>query len=190
MSLSSYGIISEITPNPKGYTRLTISTNIPYKTKYLKFNVWDSLLIQKPTTEPFRIGEGVQVEYTYQGVFPRLTLMQEAAVDNCPICLTTLDAIDSQRWECESCANIPDEDRKKRVTAQMLLVSKKVNQYKSSKGCKLELNWVKENKTFTPVIFESSFLFNAINKLRAGSVYWIVGWLAQNDRYLDVVDIY
>lgn len=190
MSLWCYGLICEITPNAKGYTRLTISTNIPFKTKLLKFNVWDSLLLEKPTMEPFRIGEGVQVQYFYRDVFPQLSEMVEAAVDNCPICRTTLEAIDAQRWECDACKSIPDEQRKKRVNARMLLVSKKLNAYKNSKGYKLELYWVGEDKTLTPVIFESNLLFNAIDKLSTGTMYWIVGWLAANDRYLDVTDIY
>ena len=116
--------------------------------------------------------------------------MEEARVDNCPICFSSLEGIDAQRWECDGCSLIPEEDRKTRINKEFKLVSKTMQEYKNSKGCKLELYCAEDNKTFKPVIFENSFHFNGIEKMRIGRRYRIAGWLAANGRYLDVVDIY
>lgn len=188
--LNSFGLICEIDPNVKGYTRLTISTNIPFKTKLLKFNVWDTLLLKKSTLEPFKIGEEVHVKYSYKNTFPQLVSMELSRIDNCPICFSSLEGIDSQRWECEGCRLIPEDEHKKRVNKQMQLVSKSLKEYDHCKGYRLEFYCASEHKAFNTVIFEGNFVYKEINKLRVGDTYWVVGWVTQNGRFLDIVDIY
>lgn len=185
-----YGLICEITPKSKGYTRLTVSTNIPFKQRLLKFNVWDTLLLQSETMEPFRIGEEVYVEYSYKNSYPQLTRIIPSRVDNCPICDSSLEGIDAQRWECDGCTSIPEEHHKKRVNAEMKLVSSTLNEYQHSRGYKLEFYYAVENTTFSPVIFEDKLLFNHIPKLSVGHNYRVAGWISPNGRYLDVTNIY
>ena len=119
---NNYGLICEINPNTKGYTRLTISTNIPFKTKLIKFNVWDTLLLKKPgstrsnTMIPFKVGEEVLVEYSYKDGYPQLVNLVSARVDNCPVCYSSMEGIDAQRMEvgCDDCRLIPEDEHKRR----------------------------------------------------------------------------
>ena len=71
---SRYGIVNELyAVKDKGYTRLTISTNIPFKTKKLKFNVWDTILLRKEDTmERFKLGDEVEIQYSYRNDYPQL----------------------------------------------------------------------------------------------------------------------
>ena len=185
-----YGIISEIRPVVKGYTRLTIATNIPFKTRYLKFNVWESRLLKKPTMEPFKIGEEVQVDYHVKNNYPQLDSMISAAIDNCPVCYSSLEAINAQRIECLGCSTIPEAEHSRRVNTQMKLVSYSLKEYQNSKGYRLELYSAAEDKTFTPVIFENNLLFSGISNLKVGEAYFVVGWEGANGYFFDVDDIY
>ena len=185
-----YGFISEIRPVEKRYTRLTITTNIPFKTKDLKFNVWDSLLLTKETMEPFKIGEEVEVQYSFKNDFLQLTNMIPAAIDNCPVCYSSLEAMDAQRIMCLGCSAIPEAEHSKRVNAQMKLVSFNLNEYESSKSYKLKLYFSDGDKTFTPVIFENNKIFKIIPELRVGDSYFVIGWIASNGRFLNILDIY
>ena len=193
---NNYGLICEINPNTKGYTRLTISTNIPFKTKLIKFNVWDTLLLKKLGSTrssvmiPFKVGEEVQVEYSYKNSYPQLVNMVASRVDNCPICFSSLEGIDAQRLECDGCRLIPEEEHKKRVNTQMQVVSKTLKQYSNSAGIKLELFNENDNKTFAPVIFPNNFAFQTVENMKIGHKYWVAGWIAPNGKFLDVVDIY
>ena len=189
---NDYGLISEINPNTKGYTRLTISTNVPFQTKLIKFNVWDTLQLKKPTMMPFKVGEGVLVEYSYKDGYPQLVSMVSSHIDYCPVCYTSLQGIDAQRIEigCDKCRLIPENEHKKRVNAQMQVVSKTLKQYSNSAGIKLELYCESENKAFAPVIFPSNIVFHTVENAKVGHKYWVVGWIAANGRFLDVVDFY
>ena len=195
---NNYGLICEINPNTKGYTRLTISTNIPFKTKLLRFNVWDTIQLKRPGSTrsnamiPFKVGEEVQVEYSYKDGYPQLVNMVSARVDNCPVCFSSLEGIDAQRMEvgCDGCRLIPEDEHKKRVNTQMQVVSKTLKQYSNSAGIKLELYSESENKAFAPEIFPSNFVFQTAENMKVGHKYWVVGWIAPNGKFLDVVDIY
>ena len=193
---NSYGLICEINPNTKGYTRLTISTNIPFKTKLIKFNVWDTLLLKKPGSTrssvmiPFKVGEEVQVEYSYKNSYPQLVSMVASRIDNCPVCFSSLEGIDAQRLECDGCRLIPEEEHKKRVNTQMQVVSKTLKQYSNSAGIKLELFSENDNKAFAPVIFPNNVAFQTVENMKIGHKYWVAGWIAPNGKFLDVVDIY
>ena len=190
MSLfNSYGRVYEIDPNVKGYTRLTISTNIPFKNRLIKFNIWESLLLKKPSLIPFKVGEEVRVDYSYKNGYPQLVSMIPSRVDNCPVCYTSLEGIDAQRLECDGCRLMPEEEHKKRINTHMQLVSKTLKDYPNCKGFRLELYNAVDNKAFIPVIFANNRLYNAIENLKVGNMYYVVGWLAPNGKYLDVVDI-
>ena len=188
---NDYGLICEINPNTKGYTRLTISTNIPFKTKLIKFNVWDTILLKRSSTmKPFKVGEEVLVQYSYKNGYPQLVSMVPTRVDNCPVCYSSLEGIDAQRLECDGCRLIPENEHKKRVNTQMQVISKTPKQYSNSAGIQLELYSENDNKAFAPVIFPSNLAFQTVENLKVGHKYWVVGWIASNGKFLDVVDIY
>jgi len=193
----NYGIICEINPNTKGYTRLTISTNVPFKTKLIKFNVWDTLQLKKLGSTrsnamiPFKVGEEVSVEYSYKDSYPQLVNMVSARVDNCAVCFSSLKGIDAQRFEvgCDGCRLIPEDEHKKRVNTQMQVVSKTIKQYSNSAGIKLELYSESDNKAFAPVIFPNNFTFQTAENMEVAQKCWVVGWIAPNGKFLDVIDI-
>ena len=141
---------------------------------------------------PFKVGEEVQVEYSYKDGYPQLVNMVSARVDNCPVCFSSLEGTDAQRMEigCDGCRLIPEDEHKKRVNTQMQVVSKTLKQYSNSAGIKLELYSESENKAFAPVIFPSNFVFQTAENMKVGHKYWVVGWIAPNGKFLDVVDIY
>ena len=103
----------------------------------------------------------------------------------------SLEGIDAQRMEigCDGCRLIPEEEHKKRVNTQMQIVSKTLKQYSNSAGIKLELFNEIDNKAFAPVIFPSNFVFQKVENMKIGHKYWVVGWIAPNGKFLDVVDI-
>ena len=141
---------------------------------------------------PFKVGEEVFVEYSYKNSYPQLVNLVSARVDNCSVCFCSMEGFDAQRMEigCDECRLIPEDEHKRRVVTQMQVVSKTLKQFSNSAGVKLELYSESENKAFAPVIFPSNFAFQTAENMKVGHKYWVVGWIAPNGKFLDVVDIY
>ncbi len=187
---TAFGRIAEIKLMDKGYRRVTVAVNIPFMTKWMKFNVWNEKLLKKKTLEPFTEGEDVKVKYNYKDVFLNLIEMEPSMIDNCPICYSSLEAIDAQRMECEGCSLIPENERKTRINVEMKLTSCTFKQYLHSVGYKLEFLFEDETKRFVGVIFENTLLYNNIPELKVGSNYFVVGWKSNSGILLDIVDLY
>ena len=186
-----FGVVNQIYAVPdKGYTRVTVATNIPFKTKKVKFNVWDTMLLKKETFENFKVGDEVHVQYSQRKGFPHLINMRSAWVDNCPICYTSLEGINAQRTECDSCRLIPEDEHKKRVNDLMKLTACAYKKYKNSNGYRLEFYYTEENKSFYFVIFENNTLYDNVPDMMVGESYRVTGWLSPNKRFLDVVNIH
>ena len=186
-----YGLVNELYPvSAKGYTRLTIATNIPFKTRKIKFNVWDKMLLRKNTGESFKLGEEVQVQYGYRRGFPQLMEMQAVSIDNCPVCWASLEGINAQRTDCAACSLIPEDEHKKRINTEMKLTACAYKKYEKSNGYRVEFYDAAENKSFTFVIFENNSLYATVPDMKVGDSYRVIGWLAPNNRFLDVVDIH
>ena len=186
---SVYGKISEVKPSQKGYIRLTVSHNVPFKTKHIKFNVWNQELLKKANGTPLKRKDTVFVEYIYKNGYPKLQNIQENSVDNCPVCYSSLEGIDAQRMTCEGCCFIPECDYPKRIHDQMKLVSTELCAYTKSSGYKLEFYNQKESRSFTFVIFKNNVLFESVSEMKAGFDYTVIAWLALDSKFLDVVDI-
>jgi hypothetical protein len=185
-----YGLVCELKPSVKGYTRLTVATNTPFRTKLMKFNVWNNNLLQKETLEPFKAGDEVKVIYNYKNTFPSLITMTQSPVDNCPVCYASLEAINAQRLECTGCSLIPPEDRKIRLNMKMMLRSRESKQYMYSTGQRLDLFDEDQRKSYIAVVFENNFVYKSIKDMKAGHNYYIVGWVSRNGNLIDIVDIY
>ena len=108
------GRIHDLKPTSKGYKRLTIVYNIPFKTNLLKFNVWDKTLLKEENNliPTFKEGENVKIEYTRKDPYLELLTMERVLIDSCPICDTFVEAMDAQRIECESCSGMPEDQQK------------------------------------------------------------------------------
>ena len=187
--LNCFGLIDQLYAVDRGYTRVTIATNIPFKTKRIKFNVWDMMLLRNDALENFKIGDEVKVQYSHRNGFPRLMNMRSARIDNCPVCFTSLEGIDAQQIECDGCRLIPEEEHKKRVNESMKLTGCALKKYQVSNGYRLEVYSPEENKSFAFVVFENSALYDNVPDMKVGNSYRVIGWLSPNGRFLDVVDI-
>ena len=189
-SFTAYGRICELTSSEKGYRRLTVAVNIPFKTELFKFNVWDETLLKTELMEPFKAGDEIKVTYNYKKTFPNLIEMTSASLDTCPVCFAYLEAINTQRMDCPGCNLIPETDHKIRLNVEMKLTSCTPKEYLHSTGYRLDLHYEEEDNNYISVIFPNDILYNTIKDLNVGQKYFVIGWKTLHGILLDVVDIY
>ena len=190
--MSSLGKIYEISRSSKGYTKLVITVNIPFKTKYLKFCIWDDTqLVYKGVS--FREDDEVRVDYYYQENFPRFSSMTPQPIDMCPICFCFHEEIDAQRMDCQYCSTYDTAQCKERVNQSLKLVSHSIKNYRYSRGqCMVFIN-DSTGEVFNCVVYESNPLFSKLGALELLNLYTVVGW-KENPSFkcntLDVIDVY
>ena len=174
--------------------------NIPFKTKYLKFCIWDDTqLIYKGT--PFREDDSVRVDYYYQDNFPRFSSMTPQPIDLCPICFCFHEEIDAQRIDCQYCSTYATEQYKERVNESLKLLSNCTKNCCDSRGqcmvdsrgqCMVFIN-DSTGQVSTCIVYESNPLFSKLGGLELSNVYTVVGWKETSSfkcSTLDVIDIY
>ena len=61
----SYGIIAKIQATDKGYTKMVLAVNIPFKQKYIAFNIWKDALLQDSSGQ-FKVDDCVGAVYHYK----------------------------------------------------------------------------------------------------------------------------
>ena len=131
--MSTHSLLGEIVKlhaTDKGYTKLVLSVNIPFKTLSITFNFFDKLLLRDSEKE-FGIGDFVQADYHYKETFTQLDqLTRMVRFDNCPICYTNLEPMDAQRFDCPGCAIMSEDDHKGRISEKMKLLECTPTQYK------------------------------------------------------------
>ena len=195
MTVSTHTALGEIVKAElmeKGYTKLVLLVNIPYKTIYLTFILWDQKKFLGGD-DPLGVGDFVLAKYHYNGNFTQLDEMTKMiSFDSCPICWSNLEAMDAQRIDCPGCSTIPEAESKGRVSERMKLISKTLKEYRYSAGYKIE--FVDENqKGYVCVIFKNSPLFEKIDELSVSQSYDVIGWKNKGDfkcHPLDIVNIY
>ena len=69
-----------------GYFKLTVTVDLPFKRRFLKFCLWDNSLLENEDHETIKIDDMVEVCYGYDGKFPRLLRIKP--VSNVIDCLT------------------------------------------------------------------------------------------------------
>ena len=189
-SFTAYARICELIPSEKGYTRLTVAVNIPFKLKLFKFNVWDEALLKTELMEPFKVGDEVKVSYNYKKTFPNLLEMTLSSLDTCPVCFAYLEAADAQRMDCPGCSTVPETDHKIRLNVEMKLTSCDPKEYLHTIGYRLTLHCEEEGMDYVSVIFPNNLLYNTIKDLKVNQNYFVIGWKSLQGHLLDVVDIY
>ena len=190
MTLTALGTIEELQLLNKGYYKLVVSTPIPFETKILRFNVWDTKLLNKSTGDQFDINEQVKVRYHLkEAKFPTLDELLPATIDSCPICHNALPAIDTQRMDCHACSIIPPNEHKEWVNKEpMRLMSCTAKEYLYSLGYRIELLPLDCEKPFTCVIFPNTLLYSRLQTLKVGNVYNILAWKKGN--LLNLLDMF
>lgn len=187
--LSALGKISQISETEKVYKRLVIATNIPYKTKLLKFNVWDETKLQHKTGT-FQVGDTVRVNYHHEK-FLKLVSVKSTNIDYCGVCYSYFEEErDRQKIDCGNCSLIPNDERKERVDAYLKLTSNNLKDFQYSKGRCLGFVHELTGEKYGSVIYENQPLFLKTNNLEL-KIYNVVGWTNNKfDHFIDIVDIY
>ncbi len=96
MTLVSIGTIKKLRYHDEGYYTLTVYIPCPIETKYLRFCVVKSDLLQnKETGKEFEVGNKVRAVYHFiKGRFLFLDELIPAKIDDsCPLCDKSLDEI-------------------------------------------------------------------------------------------------
>ena len=70
------------------YFRLTVTVEITFMRKLLKFNVWKDL--KRLCRASYELGDQVKVEYHYKGSFPELISLEMAYFINCLNCYASI----------------------------------------------------------------------------------------------------
>ena len=191
--MSSLGKIYEISRSSKGYVRLVITVNTPFKTKYLKFCVWDDTqLIYRGVS--FKEGDSVRVDYYYQDNFPRFSSMTPQPIDLCPICFCFHEETNAQRMDCQYCSTYAVEQYKERINHRLKLVANYTKNCLYSRGQCMTFIIDSTGEVFNCVVYESNPLFSKLGALELLNLYTVVGW-KETPNYkvcnmLDVIDIY
>lgn len=187
-----YGTIAKIEIMDKGYTKVLLSVNIPFKRKYMVFNIWDDDKL-KDKFGVIKIGDCVSVSYHYKDQFPVMDeLIRVHRLDNCPICFSDLDPIDTQRINCSGCSSMDELEYKDRVSENMKLISYSLREYQFSHGFRLEFIAESTEKKFIGVIFKNNILYDKISELNVSETYHVVGWKSKDDfvfRPFEIIEI-
>ena len=189
MILTALGTIEELQLLNKGYYKLVISNPIPFDTKLLRFNVWNTKLLNKSTGQQYDINEQVEARYHLKNAkFPTLDELLPATIDSCPICYNTLPAIDTQRMNCDACSILPSSEHKERINIPMRFESCTANEYLYSVGYRIELLPLDRDTPFTCVIFPNTLLYSRLQTLKVGNMYNVLAW--KKGDLLKVLDMF
>ena len=185
-----------VSKNDKEYYLLIIRFNIPFKTKYLKFCVWNDNKLNYANHVDARANEGddVYVSYYYEGHFPILTSIHfiEGGLGDCPCCFAFYEQnYSTQPRNCPDCQHISSKDRKERIDSKLQLIDKKMKYFKYSQGLCLKLFDETTGLNYSTTIFEKNPIFESVVKFELKKSYRVVGW-KENGKFsdIDIVDVY
>ena len=177
-----FGVVKQLQLQEKGYQRLVIAVNSPYKTEWLKFNIWRNDEVLKACGEKFKVEDTVRLVYSRE-MYPKLIELHETAIEFCTNCYRSYE---ERGAEC-GCRSLPEEERKERLCSKMVLKASSVHNYRYSKGFRLKLQ-AEDGTTYTTVIFPvNSTLYTRVQDFHVGKVYNIVAW--KKNKLLDIVDM-
>ena len=123
----------ELTPNEKGYVRLTVKIQIPYDTKYLKFNIWKNQDLSE-----FKVDDAVEVDYGKKRGFNVLNKIDKYGFQECFQCAAYISYTNSQPVECEGCLTMVPQER---IDEKVNLTEFDSKQCKYGLGFRLDLDW-------------------------------------------------
>ena len=192
---SRLGRIAMIKRTDKGNTRVVVSVNTPFSTINIDFYIWDEDILQSQN-KWMKEGDDVEVQYHYKNKFddvPQLDSMKQASIDRCPVCYNNLPATDAQRWQCQGCLTLCEEQHKIRIQKEMKLTSNCYKEYHY--GPAYHLNFLDEenDESFACTVFRKSPLFSKIGDMKFLNSYNVIGWVEEGNtkiHSLDIVDIY
>lgn len=178
MNFFALAKIALIEESNKGYTKLILSNPVPWRTRYLTFNVWRKLKLYHGD-EAFKVGDAVSVQYR-PGTFNRLISMEPARVDTCMVCYSLYELPpDAQKIDCGLCS-IFDSDRRERVPTELKLIAITYKQCAYSRGCCLTFVDEEADTSYFAWTFEGKPHFREFGSLKTLEKYNICGWIVRN----------
>ena len=187
---SSFGKICQLTDNEKGYTAVVIATQIPWKTVYKKFNVWNKAKLLN-NGEQFKLEDEVRITYV-DSKFPKLKEIESVMLDSCAVCFSFYEVENAQRMDCGFCS-VYDEEKRDRVNTTLKLISNKTKTYTYSDGCCLTFVDEDTDTTYFTCVFENSPFYSDLTHLETKTYYRVLGWVAKKtddeNFFIDLVDI-
>ena len=177
-----FGKIYKITPDPKGFTWLILTSKQPYETLFRKFTLWSVSKVKKRLGDGFIEGSSVRFEEDTEAEFPSLTDIELCELVVCFTCHAFYELGDAQRLDCGRCT---EAEPRKRVDIPLKLVVSKEKKYTWSPGLTLTFK-NDEDDTFSTCVFSRSPLFEELKTLSTDSTYKVFGWVKdEKDRGLE-----
>ena len=189
INFSSLGRIYHIRDSEKGYISLVIGINVPFKTLWKKFNIWNLKKLNNQFGDNFKDGDFVKFSYHVDGHFPKLDTMEAITLDSCFICHAYYREENAQRLSCGMCYGV---EKLGRVNDSLKLVCARVKQYEFSKGLTLTFLEELNDVLYIACVFEKNPLYNEVLKLKTENIYHVGGWetkrLDNGNFFIELVD--
>lgn len=175
MSLLILAKIALIEETNKGYTKLVLSNPVPWRTRYLTFNVW-----HKPKLyygdEAFKVDDAVSVQYR-PGKFDRLVSMELARVDTCVVCYSLYELPpNAQKMDCGLCS-VFDIERRKRAPTELKLIAVTEKQCQYNLGRCLTFVDESTDNLYFAWSFAGKLFFEGFGALKKQENYNIHAWV-------------
>mgnify|MGYP000258505753 CR=1 FL=1 len=175
MSFFAFAKIEVIQESSKGYTKLILSSPIPWRHRYLSFNVWHKAKLYHGD-KAFKVDDDVSVEYR-PGKFDRLVSLEPASLDACVICHSLYEVPpNTQKMDCGSCS-VFDADRRERVPTELKLISITYKDCAFSKGCCLTFVDEAADILYFAWSFEKKPHYATFGTLETLRNYNVCGWV-------------
>ena len=188
MSLTTFAIIEEYKKMSRGYIRLTVSIDTPFKRSVVKFNVWKEMV--KPCGAVYDVGDRVKIVYHRNDSFPELDALEAAYFNNCSNCYSSIEWTEAQQMDCDGCRDIPISQQKLRVIEQIQLISMDPQPSRFAPGLRLGLQPQSNTRAegaFICTIFPSKLYFERASSMVVGQFYEVLAW--KTGMFLEIIDI-
>ena len=177
MSFFALGKIDVLEESNKGYTKLVLSSPVPWRNRYLTFYVWHKVKLQHGD-EAFKVDDAVSVEYK-PGKFDRLISLEPARLDSCIVCYGLYELpLNSQKIDCGYCS-VFAADRRERAPTILKLIAITYKDCAYSRGCCLTFA-SEADVLYFAWTFEKKPHFVKFGALETLRNYNICGWILRN----------
>lgn len=165
----------------KGYTKLVLDNAIPWRTRYLRFNVWRKTELYHDG-KPYKAGDVVSVEYMLLENFHKLVSLESVEptqVDNCLVCYGLYEVPrDGQRLDCGSCS-VFDVNKRKRLNAELKLIAITNKQGVYSMGQCLTFVDEARDELYFAWSYGGNPYFKQLSTLKTQEQYNVNGWIVK-----------
>ena len=185
MSIFALSKIALIEESDNGYAKLILSHQVPWKTRYLSFCVWNKkkLLDEYNDEIPYTVGDTVLAEYKKLGKFLKLVSLKAINVAACWICGSFLELQFGQKLDrkpnCNTCS-LYDDDLRARINSDLVLIANNEKECTYSKGrCLTFVNEMTDELYFTWT-FPKKPYFKVLSALEIKKLYRVKGWISKH----------